>query len=137
MSQIVLDTSVIASWCFKDETDRYSDAVLELLLANEGLIPSLCPYEITNVLLVAERRKRLTNADSVQFINLLESLPIRVDPQPSDHMMNELLALSRRYKLSAYDSAYLALAMREGLPLATRDDALKKAAKKCGVEHVT
>jgi len=137
LRQFVLDTSVIASWCFKDETDRYSDAVLELLLANEGLIPSLCPYEIVNVLLVAERRKRLTNADSVQFINLLESLPIRVDPQPSDHMMNELLALGRRYKLSAYDSAYLALAMREGLPLATRDDALKKAAKKCGVEHVT
>jgi predicted nucleic acid-binding protein len=124
------------SWCLKDETDDYSESILALLLTGEGVLPSICMFEVANVLLVAERKKRITKADSSQFVYLLQSLPIHLDPEPSTHIVLELVALGRQYGLSAYDAAYLELAMREGLPMATRDKALRHAASKCGVKVI-
>ena len=136
MSDFILDTSVVMAWCLKDEKDDYSLSILDKLSSSEAWAPSLYPFEVVNVLWVAERRNRLTRADSNQFVNLLESLPINIDHHPPYQIMADLLSLGRQYALSAYDAAYLELAMRYGLPLATRDKGLKSAARKCGVALV-
>ena len=129
MSRFVLDCSVTMTWCFENEVDEYGDAVLDALDGNTALVPALWPVEVVNVLVVAERRKRLTRADSMRFLHFLSDLPLVVDdPIPLRHQ-GMLLALARENKLSGYDAAYLHLAMRERLPLATRDVALRAAAK--------
>ncbi len=131
MSGFVLDCSVGMAWCFEDEADRYADAVLDRLVEESALVPPLWPLEIANVLVVAERRRRLSKSDSARFLELVGALPIEVDTATPDPF--HLLAVAREHGLSAYDAAYLALAMREGIPLATRDRALGKAARRCGV----
>jgi predicted nucleic acid-binding protein len=124
------------SWCFADEADGYSDAVLDLLPEAEVLVPSIWPLEIANVLLVAERRKRINEAQLARLVELLRSLPVIVDGAALDRTMGAVLPLAREHKLSTYDAAYLELAMREGIPLATRDDRLVQAAHRCGVPLV-
>lgn len=136
MKRFVLDCSVVMSWCFKDEEDSYSDAILDLLSVSEAYVPSLWAIEVANVLLAGERRKRLTKADSVRFINLLRELPITVDPETTYHALTDTISVGREQGLSSYDAAYLELAMREGIALATRDEGLRRAAKKCGVKII-
>jgi len=136
LRRFVVDCSVVMSWCFEDEADEYSDAVLELLAGAEALVPAIWPLEVANVLLVAERRQRLTEADSAQFLKLLGELPISIDHESSDRALSDIFFLGRQQGLSSYDAAYLELAMREGAELATRDEKLKKASKKCGVQLV-
>jgi predicted nucleic acid-binding protein len=129
----VIDNSVVMSWCFKDETNRYADAVLDRLLESTAFAPSIWPLEVVNVLLVAERKKRLREADSVRFITLLSQLPIVVEYEPTERIMKDLLALARTNNLSSYDAYYLDLSMRKGISIATLDTQLKKAAKKTDV----
>ncbi|MFZ5763540.1 MAG: type II toxin-antitoxin system VapC family toxin [Thermodesulfobacteriota bacterium] len=136
-AQFVVDASVVMSWCFADEADAYADGVLDRLTQDEALVPSIWPLEIGNVLLVAERRKRLSEADSARFLALLAELPIVVESEPPHRMLREVLALARELDLSTYDAAYLDLAMRLGLSLATNDAALRKAAKKVRVPLLT
>ena len=136
MKRFVIDCSVVMAWCFEDETDLYADLVLDLFADSEAIVPSIWPLEVANVLLVAERRKRLSEADSAQFIKLLSELPIIVDQETSDRALNEIFFIGRQQGLSSYDTAYLELAMREGAALATRDSRLINAARKCGVELV-
>lgn len=124
------------AWCFEDEADVYADSILDLLPESEVLVPSIWPLEVANVLLVAERRKRLTEADSLRFIELLHSLPIIVDDGTPEHALSETFFLGRQQGLSSYDAAYLELAMREGIALATRDGRLREASEKCGVKLV-
>ena len=129
----VIDNSVVMAWCFADEADAYADAVLESLEHGEALVPAVWPLEAGNVLLVAERRQRLHQAESVRFLELLAALPIRVEQESPQRMLREIIALAREQKLSSYDASYLDLAMRRGLPLATKDAVLANAAKQCGV----
>ena len=129
----VIDNSVVMSWCFKDESNQYADAVLDRLLESTAFVPSIWPLEVVNVLLAAERRKRLTEADSVRFITLLSQLPIVVEYEPAEIIMKDLLALARTNRLSSYDACYLDLSMRKGISIATSDDQLIKAAKKTDV----
>jgi len=129
----VLDTSVVVSWCLKDEKDDYSDHILDHLSTRDAVVPALAPFEIANVLLVAERRGRLTEADANRFISLFDSLPIHLDQESPNKIRVRILEIGRKHRLSAYDSAYLELAMREGLHLATRDKTLRSAALKSGV----
>lgn len=136
MKRFVLDCSVAMSWCFDDETSEYTEAVLDLLKTAEALVPTLWPLEVTNVLLVAERRKRLTEAQSIQFIDLLGDLPIHVHEESSGRAFTDVFYLAREHDLSTYDAAYLELAIREGIPIATRDKTLGKAAKKAGLELI-
>lgn len=133
MTRFVLDCSVTMAWCFEDEADAYADAVLERLTSGTGLVPSLWPLEVANVLLVAERKRRLTEADSMRFLELLAQLPIAVTEMPGMTRAVAVLDLGRAHALPAYDAAYLDLAMREAVPLATRDAALRAAARKKGV----
>src|SRR5450756_2343011 len=124
------------SWCVKDETNRYADGILDLLEEATALAPSIWPLEVGNVLLVAERRKRLSGADSVRFVTLLSELPIIVEQEPPERMIHEILALAREHKLSSYDASYLDLAMRKGLSIATIDKNLIAAAKRSRVPIV-
>ncbi len=129
----VLDASVVMAWCFADEKAAYADDVLEWLETKEAVVPAVWPLEVGNVLLVAERKKRLSHATAVRFLSLLGSLPISVDQESPDRMLKEVLTLAREHGLSTYDASYLDLAMRSNIPLATLDSALMKAAKKCRV----
>lgn len=133
MADLVVDNSVIMAWCFADAGGEYADRILDRLVSEEVLVPATWPLEVGNVLLVAEKRKRLTQADSIRFLALLGNLPITVEQETPDRMLKEILALAREYNLSTYDASYLDLAMRKGLPLATLDEALIKAAAKSKV----
>ena len=129
----VLDNSVVMSWCFEDEENQYADAVLDRLSEATAFVPSIWPLEVANVLLAAERKKRLNEADSVRFITLLSQLPIMVEHERPERIMKDLLALARANNLSSYDASYLNLSMRKGFPLATLDTRLREAAKKTEV----
>ncbi len=133
MKRFVLDCSVTMAWCFEDESNKYTEVVLDQLSDGEGIVPSLWPLEVANVLVVGERNKRLTKAQSLRFVELLSDLPIIVDKSTSKKALTGILSLAREHSLSSYDAAYLELAMREDLPIATQDLSLKKAAVKCGV----
>ncbi len=129
----VVDNSVVMSWCFKDETNQYADAILDCLSEATAFVPSIWPLEVVNLLLVAERRKRLSEADSVRFITLLSQLPIIVEHERPERMMKDLLALARSNNLSSYDASYLDLSMRKGIPIATLDTRLITASKKTSI----
>ncbi len=134
MNAFVLDCSVTMAWCFEDECDAYADAVLAGLAERSALVPSIWGLEVVNVLLVAERRRRIKTSESSRFLSLLAALSIDVDPEAVDLTLAGLLARGRELRLSAYDASYLDLAVRRGVPLATRDRALRAACKKTGVE---
>jgi predicted nucleic acid-binding protein len=135
LKAFVLDCSVSASWCLQDETSDKAVTVLESLKENQALVPSLWPVEMANVLVVAEKRKRINQADATRALELLLSLPIVVEPGEAAGI-RALRETAREHNLSAYDASYLELARRTGLPLATVDLALKKAAKKDGIPLV-
>lgn len=128
----VIDTSVAMAWCFEDEATEATDAVLERLREDQAVVPAIWPLEVANVVLVAERRGRLTEAQASRFRELLTQLPINLDTAPTD--MPGLVATGRRHTLSSYDAAYLLLAERLGATLATLDKPLAKAARKAGVQ---
>ncbi len=131
--QFVIDCSVVMSWCFQDEAGQYADAVLDSLQENTAAVPALWPLEVVNALLTSERRGRLAPAGSIRFLSMLARLPIVVDREWPERTMKELLALGRASELSSYDAAYLELAMRKGLPIATLDARLEAAAGRSGV----
>lgn len=130
----VVDNSVVMSWCFADEDNAYAESVLDCLADAEAFVPAIWPLEAGNVLLAAERRKRLAEASSACFLSLLEGLPIYVEQETPERMLKEILSIGRKYGLSTYDASYLDLAMRLGMPLASLDKRLKNAAVRCGVE---
>ena len=129
MNRFVVDNSVVMSWCFKSEANKYGDAVLDILAESTALVPPIWPLEVVNVLLVAERRNRLKQVDSVRFITLLTQLPIVVELERPKRKMKDLLSLGRANNLSSYDAAYLDLAMRNDCPIATLDKKLSEAAE--------
>ncbi len=136
MTNFVLDNSVAMRWLMesrKKSDQTYAETVLKSLVDADALVPDLWHLEAANVLLSAERRGELDTGDVERFISQLESLPIQVDPLTAHQAFSRTLSLSRAYKLSSYDSAYLELAIREGLPLATLDKNLLKAARKADV----
>ena len=128
----VVDNSVVMSWCFKDETNNYADIILHRLTEAVAVVPSIWPLEVVNVLIVAERQKRLSESDSIRFLTLLSQLPIIVEYERPE-MMKELLALARSNNLSSYDASYLDLAMRKGVSIATLDNKLIEAARRIDV----
>ncbi|MCD4763314.1 MAG: type II toxin-antitoxin system VapC family toxin [Desulfobacterales bacterium] len=133
----VIDNSVVMTWCFKDEANQYADSILDSLEGFTAVVPSIWPLEVGNVLLVAERKKRLSEADSTRFIALLSELPITVDQEPAERMIREIFVLAREHKLSTYDASYLDLAMKKGIPIATLDKRLLTAAKRSNVSVMT
>ena len=129
----VLDASVTLSWCFEDEGGEYAVRVLEALRTAEAVAASLWPLEVANGLVVAERRGRLDAAASARFMEMVLALPIVVDPVSRAGALRGTYGLARSRNLSAYDAAYLDVALRHGIPLATLDARLGEAATAEGV----
>jgi predicted nucleic acid-binding protein len=133
VSGFVLDTSIAVAWCFEDEADPAVDALLDGLKARGCVVPALWPLELTNVLLQAERRGRVTMTTVDGRLAAFAALPITVDTAASSHVGAAVLALARLHGLTTYDAAYLELAMRRRLPLATKDKALRRAGDAVGI----
>jgi predicted nucleic acid-binding protein len=135
VSRFVLDCSVTMAWCFGSEADAYTQSVLASMPRDGALVPGVWLLEVPNVLLVAERRRRITRGDADRFLALLEELPVEVAASPGVPGMAAVTSLGRAVGLSAYDAAYIHLARHERLPLATRDRALETAAGRAGVRR--
>lgn len=130
----VLDASITACWAFDDEDHPDASLAFDRMRTEEGVVPCLWWFEVRNILIVNERRRRITESDTASFLLNLSLLRLRVDPSPDE---NALLRLARAHRLSAYDAAYLELAQRERLPLATLDADLRRAAAGEGVALVS
>jgi predicted nucleic acid-binding protein len=129
----VLDASVAACWCFHDEDDPRADAAYDLLYQGHALVPYMWWFEVRNVVLLGERRRRISEDHATSFLDQLGQCSIEFAAL-SDHA--PVLALARRHRLSFYDAVYLELAQRGGLALATLDDQLAAAARTEGVAVV-
>jgi predicted nucleic acid-binding protein len=134
MTAFVLDSSVALSWCFEDELTKASVDLLQILQSDSAAVPVLWHFEIANVLAISERRGRITQADAEEYLRLIEGLSIEADATAHSRAFRQTLALARAEALTAYDAAYLELAMRLGLPLASKDAALCDAAERVGAE---
>ncbi len=130
----VLDASIAVAWAFEDETTSYTEAALDAVTRGRGVVPSVWPLEVGNAVVVAERRGRMNEAAGVRFLSLLRQLPIAVEAEPVERVLGDGVRLARAHGLSVYDASYLDLAMRMGVPLATRDAGLRRAANRCGVK---
>lgn len=139
MDPFVLDASVAISWCFPGdptEDTPYSRRVLASLAVRDALVPPIWPFEIANTLFVAfSKRKRITEQQIKEYLERLVVLPIRLEPADLWTSVR-LEGRARNWNLSAYDSAYIDLALRRRLPLATTDDALRKVALEEGLELI-
>jgi predicted nucleic acid-binding protein len=135
LSRFILDASVTLCWCFENQATDYTEAIFERLAGGEEVsVPFIWPVEVANVLVTAERRKVLKVAQVRGFVEELSAWPIQVDTLGVDRAFQQILGTAREHNLSAYDAAYLELAIREGLPLATLDEDLRRAARAVGVK---
>lgn len=134
MKNFVLDASIALSWCFIDETTKQTRELLEKLNSEVAYVPAIWRLEISNILLLAERKKRISHAEVMQFLSLLENINIKIDNESNNRWLHDVMSLAYTEKLTTYDSAYLELAIRLGLPLATKDKALQKAAIRLGMK---
>ncbi len=134
--RFVLDASVALLWLVPHTNIAgldYADAVLIALKESQAVVPSLFALEIANVVAKVESKGVVTEAESQRFMTLLGQLNISTDQETMMYALGDTLNLARRYRLSAYDAAYLELALRMGLPLATLDVELAKAAATSGL----
>jgi predicted nucleic acid-binding protein len=132
----VIDASVALAWCFADELSEDADVVLGRFEHEAAIAPAIWALEVANGLRTAERRGRLELADRARVRDLLLSLPVEVVAVDLQLALGEVTELARDLGLTAYDAAYVALAARRGLALATVDDRLRQAAASAGVEIV-
>ena len=129
----VLDSSVTLSWCFEDERTSATVALLDRLVEAGAVAPSLWPLEVLNGLAMAERRNRLDAERRQRLMTFLRGLPVVIDEETAVHAWTATAQLAVRFGLTLYDAAYLELAQRLGLPLATLDKALRTASAALGV----
>lgn len=133
----VLEVSLTCAWCFADEASAEAWGLLERLQTAEAYVLALWLWETGNVLIQAERRQRITAAASRAFLSLLERLPIQIDPAAVASAWHDSHLLARSHGLTSDDAAYLELALRLGMPLATRDRQRQRAAGQEGVPLLT
>lgn len=126
----VIDAAVTVSWAFHDENHPVANTALLSLSAERERVPSLWWFEVRNSLLVNERRSRISEAGVNAFLQDLRHLTIHIDRDPDEPTV---LTLARRHRLTVYDAGYLELALRLGLPLASLDGDLRRAATASGV----
>lgn len=126
----VADCSIAMAWLLKDEATEETDEVLDLLgRGASAVVPALWRWEVSNVLLMAERRRRITKGEVNSHLSLLGSLPIVPDEMATNQAWNSTYLLAQKHGLTSYDAAYLEVALRRGLPLASLDSQLRQAAK--------
>ena len=128
---LILDNSVVCGWLLANQATPYSEAIATRLLDEHAVAPALLRLEYTNILRTACKRGRMDVQQAQDAIAQLSALPIEIDTEAAD--AGQILALSLRYDLSSYDAAYLDLALRRQLPIATQDVALAGAARLAGV----
>jgi predicted nucleic acid-binding protein len=129
----VVDASVTMAWCFEDEKTEYTENILDRLGQDEAFVPMIWPWEVLNVLLIAERKHRLSPALADEFLDLLNQLPIVVKEWDWPSQAEALLLRGRMLGLTSYDTGYLELASRLACPLATQDEKMREAARKLGI----
>jgi predicted nucleic acid-binding protein len=129
----VLDSSAALGWCFGDEQSQAGRALLDRVSADGAVVPPLWSLEVLNALLIGERRRRIDAAMREELGRFLRGLPLAVDGEMEAHAWDATAALAARHGLTAYDAAYLELAARRRLPLASRNAALTAAARAAGV----
>ncbi|HHI88376.1 MAG TPA: PIN domain-containing protein [Hellea balneolensis] len=134
MSAFVLDCSVAISWCIEDEVSVETDALLERTRDFGAYVPDLWGYEVSNVLLQAHKRGRLSENQISAMLELLWALPVTIVSSSDLAAFKTNLTLAMSEKLTTYDAAYLALALSKHLPLATMDKALRRACGKLGIK---
>jgi predicted nucleic acid-binding protein len=130
---IVIDASVALAWCFPDEASEYAESVLFAVENQTVIVPAIWAVEITNALLVGERRKRIRQPEIRRFVDLVKDLNVVEERQAFTDTVGKVLPLGREYDLSAYDAAYLDVAVRHEIPLATLDGPLQKACIAAGI----
>ena len=133
MTAFVLDASIALSWCFADEATPATDALLDRLADEEAAAPALWRLEVANALAMAERRGRLSVVGLTRSVSLLQRLAVSIDSEGAERAFRELLDLARAERLTVYDAAYLELALRLGLPLASKDAKLRKVGAGLGL----
>lgn len=134
MSVFVPDASATVAWCFKDESSEWTEALLARFKAGDtAIVPQHWSGEVANSILVAMRRGRITKDKIARLFGDLLALPIRVDSTSRETTFGEVFACAEKYKLTVYDAAYLELAIRQSIPLATLDSDLRNAAQAAGV----
>jgi len=133
MGPFVVDASLTLSWAFEDEATTYSRGVLAALKTTYAVVPALWPFEVGNALAVSERRQRITKEGIADFLDILGRLPVQIERREALWLWQMLLPLAREHRLTAYDAAYLELAKREGMQLATLDQDLLQAGRTLGV----
>lgn len=121
------------AWCFEDERPKNHQALLKRLVAGGMSAPAHWPLELSNIIWNGERRGRLSSADAARFIVTVESLRVSIDFETPRRAWSDILALARADGLTAYDAAYLELAVRRQATLVSKDADLLKAAKHRGV----
>jgi predicted nucleic acid-binding protein len=137
MASLVIDASAILPWCFDDKAIAYTEGLLNRCAAGEEvMVASVWPLEITNGLLSAQRRGRVTAARVEQFLGQIVRLRVHVEPFTTQQAVRDVRQLAQTHQLIAYDAAYLALALRYNLPLATLDIELKQASFAIGVRLI-
>lgn len=127
----VLDCSITMSWCFENELDNYSLNVLDSLSKHKALVPLIWSLEVTNALAVSERRKLISIADSIRFLELLDNSPIFLSDLTFTN--SEILSTARANHLTSYDALYLLLAIKTGCSIASKDKLLINASANNGV----
>jgi predicted nucleic acid-binding protein len=131
---LIIDCSITMAWCFADEATAETAEVQDRLIAEAALVPSHWFLEVLNVLVMAEKRQRIAAADANNFHHLLAALDIQTDHETSARAFDHLPPLCRSHGLTSYDAAYLDLAVRRRLPLASLDDNLRQAAIGLGIQ---
>lgn len=125
----VLDCSISMVWVFEDEENKYAWQVFDSFHESMAYVPSLWSLETDNVLLINEKKSRITHQQALRFKKDLKNLPITKDNSEDDYY-----ELAREFKLTTYDASYLELALRKKIPIATLDKALRHAAKQCKID---
>lgn len=128
MTSIVIDASIALSWCFADERNDASQRLLERVILKGALVPNLWHLEVCNSLIIGEIKGRISIESIVEQFKNFSDMPIEVDPQTSVAAWGSIARIARAHKLTSYDAAYVELAHRYSIELATRDEAMIKAA---------
>ncbi|AFB31419.1 MULTISPECIES: type II toxin-antitoxin system VapC family toxin [spotted fever group] len=127
----IADCSITVSWFFYYERDKYSDFTLDYCYKFRVIVPPLWRLEVTNVILIAEKRARIKSVEVIKIIDFLTSLPLNISN--FNFSIHEIIQTARANNLTAYDTTYLLTAMHEGLPITTNDKALIKACHNNGI----
>lgn len=132
----VVDSSVTLAWCFRDELTPEAARIQAMLVDDDAIVPAHWPLEVVNVLVLGERKGRISKVEKDRLLGFLQSLPLQIDSETMDQAFADTAALATVHQLTAYDAAYLELAHRLALPMATLDQKLRTAATALGVPQL-